>query len=102
LDLSAYEITLSYKFRWQIEVLFKFLKQHLQFKKFISYDQNGMKVYLYSLLIAAILFIVYKINNKLKGYKLAMLGFMLDLNKAIIKDIVLFCGGDPALVDQKL
>ena len=102
LDLSAYEITLSYKFRWQIEVLFKFLKQHLQFKEFISYDQNGMKVYLYSLLIAAILFTVYKINNKLKGYKLAMLGFMLDLNKAIIKDIVLFCGGDPALVDQKL
>ena len=51
---------------------------------------------------AAILFIIYKINNKLKGYKLAMLEFMLDLNKAIIKDIVLFCGGDPALVDQKL
>lgn len=101
-DLSAYDITCAYKHRWQIEVLFKFLKQHLQFKNFVSYRRNGMKVYLYCLLIAAILFTVYKIYNKLKGYKIAMFQFMMELNKAIIKDIVLFCGGDPNLVDQKL
>lgn len=101
-DLSTHDITLLYKLRWNIEVLFKFLKQHLQFKKFMSYDQNGMKVYLYCLLIAAILFIIYKIHNQLTGYKIALLQFSLDLNKSIIKDIVLFCGGNPDLVDQRL
>jgi hypothetical protein len=100
--LSSHDVSLAYKHRWQIEVLFKFLKQHLQFKKFISYCQNGMKVYIYCLLIAAILFAMYKIYNKLTGYKIALFQFMLDLNKSIIKDIVLFCGGDPNLVDQKL
>ena len=61
-----------------------------------------MKVYSYSLLIAAILFTIYKRVNHLSGYKIAMLQFLLDMNKFIIKDIVLFCGGDPNLVDLKL
>jgi hypothetical protein len=38
----------------------------------------------------------------LSGYKIAIFGFMMDFNKEIIKDIVLFCGGDPSLVDLKL
>jgi hypothetical protein len=100
--LSSHEITSAYKHRWQIEVFFKFIKQNLQFKKFISYDTNGMQVYLYCLLIAAILFTIYKILNKLTGYKIALLQFKFDLNKSIIKDIVLFCGGDPDLVDRRL
>lgn len=101
-DLSSHDITLAYKHRWEIEVLFKFLKQHLQFKTFISYDTNGMKIYLYCLLIAAILFAAYKMLNKLTGYKIAMLQFKFDLHRSIIKDIVLFCGGNPDLVDQRL
>jgi hypothetical protein len=102
LHLSAQEVASAYKSRWEIEVLFKFLKQHLQFKKFLSHCANGMKVYIYCLLIAAILFSAYKITNKLSGYKIAMFRFMMDFNKEIIKDIVLFCGGDPSLVDLKL
>ena len=74
----------------------------MQFKHFISYEENGMKIYLYCLLIAAILFLMYKKMNNLEGYKIAMLQFMHDLHKSIIKDIVLFCGGDPDLVDQRL
>ena len=53
-------------------------------------------------LIAAILFLMYKKMNNLEGYKIAMMQFMHDLHKSIIKDIVLFCGGDPDLVDQRL
>jgi hypothetical protein len=101
-DLSSHEIALAYKHRWQIEVLFKFLKQHLQFKTFVSYDTNGMEVYLYCLLIAAILFTMYKLLSKLTGYKIALLQFKFDLHRSIIKDIVLFCGGNPDLVDQRL
>ena len=88
-DLSAQQIALAYK-------------QHLQFKTFVSYDPGGMQIYLYCLLIAAILFVIYKITNKLTGYKIALLQFGIEIYKAIIKDIVLFCGGNPDLVDQRL
>lgn len=100
--LNTSEVVEAYKRRWDIEVLFKFLKQHLQFKHFISHNNNGMSVYIYCLLIAAILFMAYKKTNNLIGYKIAMLRFILELEKEIIKDIVIFCGGDPNLISLRL
>lgn len=102
LNLSAYDIAQTYRKRWDIEVFFKFIKQHLQFKHFVSHNNNGIKLYIYCILIAAILFIAFKIINKLRGFKIALLKFTLALEKEMIKDIVLFCGGNPALVDLKL
>lgn len=102
LNLNAYDIAQTYKKRWDIEVFFKFIKQHLQFKHFVSHNNNGIKLYIYCILIAAILFIIFKIINKLSGFKIALLKFTLAIEKEIIKDIVLFCGGNPALVDLKL
>lgn len=102
MHLSSYDIASIYKRRWDIEVFFKFLKQHLQFKHFISYNQNGMQVYIYCLLIAAILFVIFKITNKLSGFKIALLQFTLMLEKEIIKDIVIFSGGNPELVELRL
>src|SRR5690606_11342109 len=60
LEASILDITGLYARRWDIEVFFKFIKQHLQFKQFISHSLNGMKVYMYCLLIAAILFLLFK------------------------------------------
>jgi IS4 transposase len=85
-----------------IEVFFKFIKQNLQCKHFISYQMNRMKAYLYCLLIAAILFTIFKIGNQLKGFKSTLLQFSLAMEKAMIKDIVTFCGGNPDLVELRL
>ena len=100
--LDSREICETYKKRWEIEVFFKFIKQNLQIKHFISHKKNGMMVYIYCILIAAILFTIFKITNKLTGFKIALLQFTLALEKSIIKDIVLFCGGNPDLVDLRL
>jgi len=100
--LSAQDIGEAYKRRWDIEVFFKFIKQNLQIKHFISHNKNGMMVYIFCILIAAILFAIFKMTNKLTGFKIALLEFKLAIEKEIIKDIVLFCGGDPSLVDLKL
>lgn len=100
--LSAQDIGEAYKRRWDIEVFFKFIKQNLQIKHFISHNKNGMMVYIYCILIAAILFTIFKIINKLTGFKIALLAFKLEIQKETIKDIVLFCGGNPDLVDLKL
>lgn len=102
LGCSAEEITQIYKSRWDIEVFFKFIKQNLQFKHFISHNKNGMSVYIYCILIAAILFAVFKKSNQLQGFKIPLLRFTLLLEKEIIKDLIILSGGNPKLVEDRL
>lgn len=42
-DLDALTITLLYKNRWQIELFFKWIKQHLKIKKFWGQSENAVK-----------------------------------------------------------
>jgi len=95
-DLPADVITDIYKQRWDIEVFFKFIKQHLHFKHFFSYSENGIKVMMYMSMITAVLLLLYKQENKIPGYKAAKFSFVEELEWEIIKEIVIICGGDPA------
>jgi hypothetical protein len=95
LDEDAYIITQLYKKRWEIEVFFKFLKQHLNLKHLVSRNSNGMKVMIYMTMILATLILVYKKLNRLKGFKIAKLKFEIDLENSIIQQIVFLCGGNP-------
>lgn len=94
-DLSAQEVTEIYKKRWEIEVFFKFIKQHLHFKHFLNYSENGIKVMMYMTMIVAILILIYKKLNEIKSYKTAKYEFTEELNMEIIKEIVVICDGDP-------
>lgn len=94
-DLSAQEITEIYKKRWEIEVFFKFIKQHLHFKHFSSYSENGIKVMMYMTMITATLILLYKKLNKINSFKVAKYEFTEELNMEIIKEIVVICDGDP-------
>ena len=96
--LKAYEVAAYYKQRWEIEVFFKFLKQHLNLNHLVVRTENGIKVMLYMTLITAILIIAYKELNKVKNFKSAKMSFELELEELIMKDIVILCGGDPAKV----
>ena len=93
--LSALEITEIYKQRWDIEVFFKFIKQHLHFKHFFSYSENGIKVMMYMTMITAMLLLLYKKLNNLSGFKFVKMQFIEELDREIIKEIVIMCGGDP-------
>lgn len=93
-DLNAREITDIYKRRWDIEVFFKFLKQELNFKHFVSRTENGIKVMLYMTLILALLLIVYKTKNNISSYKIAKIRFRNELEMDIIKEIVILCNGN--------
>src|SRR3954447_13206023 len=54
-DIDAVTITEIYKRRWDIEVFFKFIKQLLNFKHLLNRSENGIRVILYVIMIAAIL-----------------------------------------------
>lgn len=100
-NLNAREITGLYKRRWEIEVFFKFLKQELNFKHFVSRNENGIKVMMYATLILAVLLLYYKKRNLIASYKIAKIRFAHELEMEIIREIVLLCGGD-ILKFQKL
>jgi hypothetical protein len=97
-ELEALEIALIYKQRWQIEVFFKFIKQHLNFSHLLSRNENGVRVVLYMTLITAILLTVFKNSNNYKGYKIPKIKFANQLETLLIEDIVLLCGGNPLLI----
>lgn len=63
-DLSAEEIAQLYKYRWQVELFFKWIKQHLKVKSFWGTSLNAVKIQIYSAIIAYCL--VALIRNKLK------------------------------------
>jgi hypothetical protein len=101
-ELKATDIAMLYKYRWDIEVFFKFIKQELNFSHLINRSENGIKVMLYCTMIAAILLLAYKDTNGLKGYKIMKQKFINDLEKSLMKDFVIMCGGDPEKVDTLL
>ena len=96
-ELSANDIASAYKYRWNIEVFFRFIKQELNTKHLLSLNNNGIEVVLYMTLIASILLMIYKKQNKNIGYKTAKRRFLKELRDLIIELIITQCGGDPKL-----
>ena len=44
MNVSATSIALLYKNRWQIELFFKWIKQHLKIKRFWGHSENAVKL----------------------------------------------------------
>ena len=101
-NIKQREITEIYKSRWEIEVFFKFIKQHLNFSHLIKRSENGIKVIMYATMIATILVEYYKKQYKIKGFKIARKKFAQQLERDIIFQIVLACGGDPKQAEKVL
>lgn len=55
LEAPAREIADLYKRRWAIELFFRWVKQHLKIKKFMTASENGIRIQLYTALIAFLL-----------------------------------------------
>ena len=52
MELTAQQIADLHKKRWQIELFFKWLKQHLKIKKFWDTTENAIRIQIYSAIIA--------------------------------------------------
>lgn len=96
-NLSIDEIIEVYKRRWDIEVFFRFIKQELNFKHFMSTSINGIKVILYMTLILAMLILMFKKLNNI-GYKIATKRFYYQLDDLILEMVAVLSHRDPKLV----
>lgn len=52
MEITASQIALLYKNRWQIELFFKWIKQHLKIKSFWGTSENAVRIQVYSAIIA--------------------------------------------------
>lgn len=79
LRLGATTIAAIYKDRWEIELFFKALKQHLKIKTFIGTSENALKVQIWTALIALLLLKFLQFKSQC-GWPLCRLVAMLRLN----------------------
>lgn len=90
MELTALEIALLYKKRWQVELFFKWIKQHLRIKSFWGTTINAVKIQLYCAIITYCLVTI--VGNKLKVDRtiyeiLQILSFSL-LDKSPVNEIL--------------
>lgn len=55
LQRSAGEVAALYRKRWQIELLFRWIKQHLKIRAFLGRSENAIRLQLYAAMIAFLL-----------------------------------------------
>jgi hypothetical protein len=67
-EISAETVAFIYKKRWDIELVFKKLKQNFQLHYFYSETENGIKTQIWCTLIAQLLLSVLKVKTKTKKH----------------------------------
>ena len=65
-DVTAEQIALLYKYRWRVELFFKWLKQHLRVKEFYGTSENAVKIQIYAAIIAYCLVVIVQEEMKLE------------------------------------
>ena len=64
--LSALQIAELYRCRWQIEIFFRWIKQHLRIRSFIGTSDNAVRIQIWSAISTYLLVAILKKTLKLK------------------------------------
>jgi IS4 transposase len=70
MNRTAVEIGALYKARWQIELLFRWIKQHLDIRKFLGSNDNAIRL---QVLAAMIAYLLLRIATRTHGVKMPAL-----------------------------
>jgi hypothetical protein len=73
LDLPAETIAAIYKQRWQVELFFKWIKQHLRIKSFIGTSVNAVKSQIW---VALCIYLLVAITKKKLGIQCSLYTFL--------------------------
>ncbi len=88
-DLDPLEIARLYKYRWKVELFFKWIKQHLKIKAFWGYSENAVRVQVFCAIIAYTTVAIIKEQYKLKHstYEILQILSLTLLNKTEINQL---------------
>ena len=65
-NITAEQVALLYKYRWRVELFFKWLKQHLRVKEFYGTTENAVKIQIYAAITAYCLVVIIQEELKLE------------------------------------
>lgn len=90
-ELPAEEIAQLYKYRWKIEIFFKWIKQHLKIKSFWGTSANAVKTQIYIAIITYALMVIIKhrTKSKLSIYEILQVMSVSLLDKTPLKKLLL-------------
>lgn len=66
MELTSADVALLYKNRWQVELFFKWIKQHLKIKSFWGTSENAVRIQIYSAIITYCLVAIVESDLMLK------------------------------------
>jgi len=84
--LAAETLARVYRFRWQIELFFKALKQNLRIKTFVGTSENAVKTQIWTALIAMLLLKFLQLKSSW-AWSLSNLAAMLRFNLLTYRDL---------------
>lgn len=65
-EITAEEVALLYKYRWRVELFYKWLKQHLKIKQFYGTTENAVRIQIYCAIISYCLIAIIEHDLKLE------------------------------------
>jgi IS4 transposase len=77
LDLPAETVALLYRYRWQIEIFFRWFKCVLGCRHLLAHSPNGIRLQVYAALIASLLIVLWT-GKKPNKYALQMVSLYLQ------------------------
>jgi hypothetical protein len=86
LALGPTTIARIYKERWQIELFFKVLKQHLRVKTFVGTSANALHIQIWTALIALLILKYLQLKARF-GWSLSNLVALLRMNLFVYRDL---------------
>jgi len=89
--LSAYTITQLFKCRWQVEIFFKWIKQHLRIKSFYGTSPNAVKTQIWIAISVYVLVAIIKkqLNSSLSLYTILQILSLTMLEKVPLDQLVM-------------
>jgi len=89
LDISPMMVAELYHSRWQIELFFKWLKQHLKIKKFWGETENAVRIQIYSAIIAYCMMAIVqkKMNVDRSIYEMLQIASVSLTDRTYLRDL---------------
>jgi hypothetical protein len=87
-DLPALTICLLYKCRWQVELFFKWIKQHLRIKAFYGTSENAVKTQIW---IAVSVYVLVAIVRKRLELEVSLYQILQILSLSLFEKVPILC-----------
>jgi Domain of unknown function (DUF4372)/Transposase DDE domain len=92
MTLPALTIAALYKNRWQVELFFKWIKQHLRIKKFLGTSENAVKTQIWC---AVAIYVLVAIVKKELQLKASLYTFLQILSVSVFEKTSISCALQP-------